>query len=258
MNILLTNDDGIYANGLWALYKRLAKVHSVIVVAPEHERSAVGHCITLTAPIRATQIEVNNGWKGYAVSGTPVDCIKLGILEILDSKPDMVISGINSGANVGVNINYSGTVSAAKEAALYGIPAIAVSVAGPETTHYETAARFVEILANSVVKKGLPFGTLLNVNVPDKPLEEVAGVRIIRHSIHFFSEYIEKRIDPRNRTYYWHGCDPMSSGDVGDSDERALFQNYIVITPIKCDMTDYSFIEDMKCWDIDQGFGKKR
>jgi len=258
MKILLTNDDGIYAEGLWALYRRFAGKHSVIVVAPERERSAVGHGITLNAPFRAEKVEVNNGCAGYAVSGTPVDCIKLGILEILESKPDMVISGINPGANVGVNINYSGTVSAAKEAALYGIPAIAVSMMGPEVTHYDAAARFVELLANQVAKKGLPFGTLLNVNVPDRPLKEVSGVRISRLSIAFFPEYIEKRTDPRNRTYYWHGCDYMSSDNDPDFDETALYQNYISITPVKCDMTDYSLIEDMKDWDIDQELSRER
>jgi 5'-nucleotidase len=258
MKILLTNDDGIYAEGLWALYRRFASKHFVVVIAPEHERTAVGHGITLNSPIRAEQIEVNNGWKAYAISGTPVDCIKLGMLEILESKPDMVISGINPGANVGVNINYSGTVSAAREAALYGIPAIAVSMIGPEITHYDDAARFVEILANHVENKGLPNGTMLNVNIPDMPLQAVAGVRISRHSVTFFPEYVEKRIDPRNRVYYWHGCDDVSSDNDPEADETAVYQNYISITPIKCDMTDYRLIEDVKNWDIDRELKKER
>ena len=124
MNILLTNDDGIYAPGLGALFKRLIERHSVSVIAPDREQSAVGHGITLNQPLRVNPISINNAFQGYAVSGTPADCIKMGVLEILDSKPDMVISGINPGANVGININYSGTVAAAKEATLYGILAI--------------------------------------------------------------------------------------------------------------------------------------
>ena len=128
MNILLTNDDGIYAKGLWALYAKFARRHCVTVVAPDRERSAVGHGITLYQPLRTNRVNINNGFTGYAVNGTPADCVKMGLMEILDSKPDMVISGINPGANVGVNINYSGTVAAAKEAALYNVPAIAVSI----------------------------------------------------------------------------------------------------------------------------------
>lgn len=251
MNILLTNDDGIYAEGLWALYKRFAEKHSVAVVAPDYEKSAVGHGITLYEPLRAIEVSVNSGYSGYAVSGTPVDCIKLGILEILDSKPDLVVSGINPGANVGVNINYSGTVSAAREAALYGIPSIAVSIIGHKVNHYDDAAIFVELLAENVKKKGLPAGTFLNVNLPDKSLNKVAGVRISRQGVTFFPEYVEKRTDPRNRTYYWHGCDFLPTGKDPDIDEIALCNNYISITPIKCDMTDYGLLDDLKDWDID-------
>ena len=258
MKILLTNDDGIYAEGLWALYKRFADKHEVTVIAPERERSAVGHGITLHAPLRATQMWVNGGYPGYAVTGTPVDCIKLGLLEILDSRPQMVISGINPGANVGVNINYSGTVSAAKEAALYGIPAIAVSVMGHQVGHYADAARFIEILAENVSGKGLPAGTFLNVNLPDLPLKKVAGVRISRQSIALFPEYVEKRSDPRNRTYYWHGCDYLPDNKDLNFDETALCQNFISITPIKCDMTDYSIIEDLKGWKIDKELKNNR
>ena len=175
MNILLTNDDGIHCRGLWALYDGLAGRHLVTVIAPDRERSAVGHGITLHEPLRSTRVQVNGGYSGQTVNGTPVDCIKLGLLEILDSRPQMVISGINPGANVGVNINYSGTVSAAKEAALYGIPAIAVSVMGHQVGHYADAARFIEILAENVSGKGLPAGTFLNVNLPDLPLKKMAA-----------------------------------------------------------------------------------
>jgi 5'-nucleotidase len=254
MNILLTNDDGIYAQGLWALYKRFAPQHSVTVVAPDRERSAVGHGITLHRPLRTTWIEVNNGFQGHAVSGTPADCIKLGLMEILDKRPDMVISGINLGANVGININYSGTVAAAKEAALYEVPAIAVSVQGQAAVNYDDAACFISQLAEHVFEKGLPFGTILNVNIPDIPMEKVAGIRISRQATELYTEYLDKRIDPRNRTYYWHGHVAQTPFKSPDADAVALDENYISITPIKCDMTDYSLLEDLKEWEI----GKKQ
>lgn len=250
MNILLTNDDGIYADGLWALYERFANKHFVTVIAPDRERSAVGHGITLHYPLRATMVAVNGGYMGYAVNGTPADCVKLGLLEILDSKPDIVISGINPGANVGVNINYSGTVAAAKEAALYGVRAISVSMHGDEIENYHDATGFIQMLAENVCSNKLPFGTFLNVNIPDMPWEDIEGIRISRQGIEFFTQYIEKRTDPRNQTYYWQGSDPQTSYKNPDLDGAAINRNFISITPIKCDMTDYNAIEDLKTWDI--------
>jgi len=248
MNILLTNDDGIYAAGLWALYKKLTPQYKVTVVAPDRERSAVGHGITLHQPLRKTKIEMNNGFQGYAISGTPADCIKMGLIEILDKRPDLVISGINAGANVGININYSGTVAAAKEAALYKVPAIAVSVKGDSLMDYDDAAHFTERLAQNVINKGLPFGTILNVNFPDIPMNEVSGVRISRQATALYSEYLEKRVDPRNRSYYWHGHVPQANINAPDVDASALDENFISITPIKCDTTDYSMLEELKGW----------
>jgi 5'-nucleotidase len=250
MKILLTNDDGIYAEGLWALYERFSWNHTVAVVAPDRERSAVGHGITLHLPLRATEVKINGKGPFYTVSGTPADCIKLGLLELLSEKPDLVISGINPGANVGVNINYSGTVAAAKEAALYGLKAIAVSIAGRTSLHYDQAALFTEKVAEQVIRNGLPPGTCLNINVPDMPLEKIAGIRISRQGIGFFDEYIKKRVDPRDRIYYWHGCDAKPAGGNPDIDANALCDNHISITPIKCDMTDYSLMEDLKSWEL--------
>lgn len=252
MNILITNDDGIYAEGLWALYKRFAKKHSVTVIAPDRERSAVGHGITLDEPLRVRKFERDDGYLGYAVSGTPVDCIKLGVVEMLDSCPDMVVSGINPGANVGVNINYSGTVCAAKEAALYGIPAIAVSIQGNQSDNYSDAAIFIEKLTMKIFKKGLPFGTFLNVNIPNIPMDKVAGIRISRHANKLYSEYFKKGVDPRNREYYWQGCDNQTFDKDLDIDGAALGENFISITPIKCDATDYSIIDDLKGWGISE------
>ena len=251
MNILLTNDDGIYAKGLWALHNRFSLRHSVTVVAPDRERSAVGHGITLHQPLRATRIKMDNGCFGYAVNGTPVDCIKISLMEILDVKPDLVISGINLGANVGVNINYSGTVAAAKEASLYQLPAMAVSMQGYQSATFEEAALFTAHLAGNILKYGLPSGTILNVNIPDIPMNGIKGVRISSQGTVFYDEYIEKRIDPRNRVYYWHGHDTQTSVHDPGLDIAALVDNFISITPIKCDMTDYRTLEELKRWEID-------
>lgn len=250
MNILLTNDDGIYARGLWALYERFAEKHHVAVVAPDRERSAVGHAITLNQPLRATKISLNNGHSGYAVDGTPADCIKLAILEILPSRPDLVIAGLNPGANVGANLNYSGTVAAAKEAALCGASAIAVSIEGAQIKFYDDAARFVARLGETVFKKGLPFGTFLNVNLPNLPLKAIAGVQVSCQGVEMLNEYVEKRRDPRNRSYYWQGRDMQSFGEDCRIDGAALKQNFISITPVKCDMTDYRALEDLADWNL--------
>jgi 5'-nucleotidase len=258
MNVLLTNDDGIYARGLWILYNRLAENHQVTVVAPDRERSAVGHGITLHQPLRAAQISLNGGYNGYAVNGTPADCIKLGISEILLKRPDVVVAGINMGANVGANLNYSGTVAAAKEAALCGTIGIAVSIEGQETDYYDDAARFIVGLSERVLRQGLPFGTFLNVNIPNRPQEEIAGVQISRQGVERLSEYVEKRTDPRNRTYYWQGRDQQSFGDDPQIDGAALGRNYISITPVQCDMTDYHLLESLRGWDLEKSLRIKR
>jgi 5'-nucleotidase len=251
MHILLTNDDGIQAPGLLALHNRFEKDHSVTVIAPDREQSAVGHAITLSRPLRATRVSMNGNRPAYAVSGTPADCVKLGVLELLESKPDMLISGINPGANVGVNVNYSGTVAAAKEAALYGIPAMAVSRMGPATDQFDDAAAFVAKLACKVAANGLPFGTFLNVNIPNLPIHEVGGIRVSKLSIKFFPETIEKRIDPRNRTYYWQGRDALPVSDNPEIDGTALSDAFISITPITCDVTDYHSMAAMKRWGLE-------
>jgi 5'-nucleotidase len=246
MNILLTNDDGIYAPGLAALYAHLAPDHNLAVIAPDREQSAVGHGITLNEPLRAHKVSIPNAFEGYAISGTPADCIKFGLLEFLKTKPDLVISGINPGANVGVNINYSGTVAAAKEAAMYGILAIAVSIHSRQVESYEGAAAFIAQLAQDIHALGLPAGTFLNVNIPNRPMAEIAGVQFSRLDMDFFPEYIEKRIDPRERTYYWQGCDALPQGKSVEIDGSALCKDFISITPIKCDQTDYDVLASMQ------------
>ena len=252
MEILLTNDDGIYAEGLLALYRSFSRNHSVTVVAPDRERSGVGHGISLDSPLRAKRVAVNGEYEGYAVNGTPADCVKLGVLEILKDKPSVVLSGINPGANLGVNLNYSGTVAAAKEAALFGIPAIAASIRQGKLENYDVAARFIETLIEKVLENGLPFGTFLNVNIPNSSGKSIEGIVITRQGITRLSESFEKRTDPWQQTYYWQRNDPQSSAHAPDVDGAALHRNYISITPVKCDMTDYPMVESLKSWDIDK------
>lgn len=248
MRILLTNDDGIHAPGLWALHRVLSNGHEVTVVAPDRERTGVGHAITLHQPLRATAVSVDAA-DAYAVNGTPADCIKLAVLEILGGRPDLVVSGLNPGANVGVNINYSGTVAAAREAALGGIPAVAASLEGHAPRHIRPAARFVRRLVEQVAAHGLPPGTFLNVNFPDVPWDEVRGVRISRQGNAVFREYMEKRLDPRNRPYYWQGADMQAFDEADpDVDGAALRGRYVSITPIRCDLTDYDGLERLTHW----------
>jgi 5'-nucleotidase len=249
MNILLTNDDGIYAAGLWAMKKTLALCHHVHVIAPDTERSAIGHSITLHNPLRINKVTANGDW-GYAVNGTPADCVKLALLEILPQAPDLVVSGINPGANVGVNLNYSGTVSAAKEAALMGFPAIAVSQAWSLDCDFSLAADFMGSLVEQVLERGLPRATFLNVNVPSCAREHLQGVRITRQCITPLRETFHKRTDPRNQTYYWQGTETQAFEEDVDCDGAALCGNCISITPVQCDMTDYRAMACLKDWDI--------
>lgn len=249
IKIFLTNDDGIHARGLLSLQEALKDFYEVHIIAPDKERSAVGHGITLHEPVRANKVDIN-GTCSYALSGTPVDCIKFGLLELLDDRPGMVISGINPGANSGVNINYSGTVAAAREATLYGIPSMAVSICSPKPDYYEEAASFIVRLTDITLKNKLPSGTFLNINIPNKPMANIPGIRLSHQGTTFPKEYIEKKIDPRNHPYYWQGAVDPPDCTNPEEDGAALNDNHISITPIKCDMTDNEMIEELKTWEL--------
>lgn len=250
MRVLLTNDDGIHAPGLWALQHVFSARHQVTVVAPDRERSAVGHGITLHQPIRFQKTRINGSQTGFSVNGTPADCVKLGLAELLETPPELVVSGINPGANVGINVNYSGTVAAAKEAAMAGIPAMAVSIMAPGDRHVDAVAKFAESLAPQVMGWGLPRGTFLNINFPDLPVDQIRGVRWSRQGTGVFAQHFEKRMDPRDQTYYWQGCDGQAAYLESDIDGAALVDRYISITPIKCDMTDYDSLRELARRDI--------
>jgi 5'-nucleotidase len=254
MRILLTNDDGIHAQGLWALHDVFKVNHKVTVVAPDRECSAVGHGITLNNPLRVVRLETQKSMDAYFVNGTPADCVKLGIAEICDQRPELVISGINPGANVGVNLNYSGTVAAAKEAALFGIRAISVSMVGSNHDYYPDAARFVQRLMRRILGNGFPGRTFLNVNFPNLPLKRIKGVRLGPQGNDLFAASFIKRIDPRSRTYYWQGSESCPKFANPDNDGAYLFEDYIAITPVKCDMTDYATLEALKKSDLENLF----
>ena len=246
MKILLTNDDGYNAPGILALFEILGDDHEVMLVAPDREKSAIGHGITLNKPMKINSVNLSNGGKGYALNGTPADCVKLGLFKFYTSVPDLVISGINPGSNTGVNINYSGTVGAAREAALNGIPAIAVSIFKKgSVSDFNDMAEFTAQIVDRITDFNLPQGVFLNMNAPDIPVNEARGVKITRQAMDNLSKKFEKRIDPRGQTYYWYGRIGKIKGH-GNTDVNALLKNYISITPVQCDMTDYKTLADLE------------
>lgn len=251
--VLLTNDDGIKAKGLFTLYNTFKKdsKFDVKIVAPENERSAVGHAITVFDPISIKKEYRNGDFYGYAVNGTPADCVKLAISAILDRKPDILISGINRGPNLGGNIIYSGTVSAATEGTMYDIPSIAVSIDNLKDTDYSYAAEFVKKIATLIIEKdGLPEGTLLNINIPDVTPSQIKGVKITCQSNSKFKDVFIKKVDPRGKECYWMDGEFVEVCKREDDDYTAIKNNYISITPIHYDLTDYEKIEYLRGWNI--------
>ncbi|MBW1733830.1 MAG: 5'/3'-nucleotidase SurE [Deltaproteobacteria bacterium] len=250
MRILLTNDDGIHAPGLFALYEALKQDHQVHIVAPESEMSAVGHAITLTSPIVVQEVHRDGLFFGHAVKGTPADCVKLAVKELLDSPPDVILSGINVGANVGVNILYSGTVSAATEGAFLGIRSAAISLAVMENPDFRFAAQFSRDLVRFMVEADLRDGTALNVNIPALPPEKISGISITRQGTSRFEERFERRTDPRGRVYYWLTGEKFIETGNPENDSVALGLNRITITPIHYDLTCERELVRLKTLDL--------
>jgi 5'-nucleotidase len=246
MRILLTNDDGINADGLYALYQRLSKKFNVTVCAPEAEQSAIGHAITLSRPLRVKKIIKNKKFFGYAVNGTPADCVKIAVRCVLNKKPDMIISGINHGPNLGSDIMYSGTVSAATEGTILGIPSMAISLATYENHDFSFAADFACILAKKFEKKGINDGILLNVNIPSIAKSKIKGVKITKQGRSMYKEEFVKRLDPRGRTYYWLTGKAQWVKKADDSDIKAIEGGFVSITPLQFDLTAYKAIEDLR------------
>jgi 5'-nucleotidase len=250
MRVLLTNDDGINAPGLYALYLEIKQIGEVTIVAPASERSAVGHAITIVDPLRVSEVRKDGELYGLAVSGTPADCVKIAINSLLPERPDIVISGINQGPNTGMNVIYSGTVSAATEATMMGVPAFAISLDSFTSQEFGCAAEFASRLALAIIRNGLPDGTLLNVNVPVIPKSEIRGVEITRQGMARFTEEFHKRVDPRGRNYWWLGGMPMETSEEEGSDSAALKNGAVSVTPIHYDMTDYKNLDMLRKWEL--------
>lgn len=247
MRILVTNDDGIHAPGIIALAEALRGIGEVTVVAPDRERSAVGHALTLHHPLRVTELAPDV----FAVDGTPTDCVNLGIHKLLASAPDIVVSGINRGANLGDDVTYSGTVSAAMEATLMGIPAFAVSLVttGPGS-HYGESAAFAARLVRMVLEKGLPRDTFLNVNIPDLPGEKLGPAMITSQGKRDYEGQIVAKTDPRGRSYYWIGSTEPAFRDVEGTDYHVVMRGNISITPLHLDLTNYASLKELKTWEL--------
>ncbi len=246
MRVLLTNDDGINADGLYGLYKRLNSEFKVTVCAPEAEQSAIGHAITLSRPLRAKKIYRNAKFFGYAINGTPADCVKIAVRSILKQRPQLIISGINHGPNLGSDIMYSGTVSAATEGTILGIPSIAVSLATYKEQSFNFAADFIFKAIKIIKKTGLPDGILLNINIPGVPRSKIRGVIITKQGRSLYKEDFVKRFDPRGRTYYWLSGKVKWLNKPTGSDIKAIEGNYVSITPLQFDLTAYKFIPELR------------
>jgi 5'-nucleotidase len=251
MRILLTNDDGIYAPGIYALWQELKKISRVTVVAPDSERSSVGHGITLSHPIWFKKVDRKDQFFGYGISGTPADCVKFGIKIICQVKPDIIVSGINLGRNDGCSVFYSGTVAGAREGALSGIPAIAISLATFANPDFLPAARIGAQLVKGLPQMALSKGSFFNVNVPACQQKQLKGIRFTRQGTVPIHGDFRKRSDPNLRDYYWMtGHLPKTKKDLG-VDTYALDHGYVTVTPIHCDMTDERTLDNLKDWPME-------
>jgi 5'-nucleotidase len=258
LKILVSNDDGIDSPGIYTLVKTLKEIGEVTIVAPLKEQSAVGHAITMQVPLRVIKYHKNGEFFGYAVDGTPADCVKMGIKNILKTPPDIVISGINHGSNTAINIIYSGTVSAAREAAIMDIPSIAVSLTSHTATDFTFAAKVAKMIAQEIAGKELPLGTLLNVNVPDIPEDQIAGILLTRQGKSKWDDIYEQRKDPYGREYYWLTGNLMEVDTEIETDQAAINKHYVSVTPIHFDLTDYKTFDMMKEWNIERLLNAKK
>ncbi len=246
MRILLTNDDGIYARGLAALYEELSQEADCLIVAPEIEQSAVGHAITLSRPLMVRSATKGGKFLGYAVCGTPADCVKIGIKELAGPVPDLVVSGINRGANCGNNVIYSGTVSAATEASMMEITSIAVSLDSHKEADFTVAARYARKIVRLIAANATLAGGAFNVNVPCLPEDEIRGIAVVRQGKRRTIESFEKRVDPRDNIYYWMSGEKAAGPEEPDTDIGALAEGFVTVTPIQYDLTRYDLLESLK------------
>lgn len=250
--ILVTNDDGITAPGIRTLISVMNTIGDVIVVAPDSPRSAMGHAITINSTLHCNSIKIDNGpQKEYCCSGTPADCVKLGINEVLKRRPDICVSGVNHGSNSSINVIYSGTVSAALEASIEGIPAIGFSLLDYRwDANFEILKDDIKRITKTALREGIPNGNALNVNFPKLKQSEIKGIKICRQAKAYWVEKFDKRKNPQGKEYYWLTGEFINKDLENDTDEWALKNGYISIVPVKFDMTDYNNIKRIKNWEF--------
>jgi 5'/3'-nucleotidase len=244
--ILVTNDDGVHSPGLTSLFHAMETIGDAYVIAPDRERSAVSHALTMHRPLKVEQLRE----RIYSINGTPTDCVAVGINKILPARPVFVVSGINKGANLGDDITYSGTVSAAIESTIMGIPAFAVSLVmqqkPPSHTNFETAAKIAANIGSYILDHSLPYDTLLNVNIPDIPHETLRGIKLTRQGKRIYDDSIKETFDPHGQKHYWIGGGNPFWEHGEDTDIQAVQDKYISITPIHLDLTNYDALIFLK------------
>jgi 5'-nucleotidase len=248
VQILLTNDDGVYAPGIRALRRELLKLGDVTVVAPAIEQSGVGHSITIYSPLVIEEVFEDDTRVGWLVQGSPADCVKLAYLELLDRPPDLVVSGINMGTNAGINVLYSGTVAAAVEGAFFGLPSIAISLEHTEHPSFDHAAELGRRIVSQILEHDPQPGSLFNVNLPELRGGEPAGVRVVPQGVVRYKEGFERRVDPRGRVYFWSKVDLTPKPHEGETDLTALGSRFVTVTPLRFDLTDRSMLDLMSTW----------
>ncbi len=250
MIILLTNDDGIYAPGLASLQRELSRMGDVYVVAPATEQSGVGHSITYLTPLIVKEVYIDDREWGWAVEGSPADCVKIGISELCPARPDLVVSGINGGLNAGINVLYSGTVAAAIEGAFYGITSVAVSLEYDEHAQFDKAARIAGSIIEQVLEGKGPEPQLYNLNIPTAGLEGTPEVRTVPMDVTLYGEHYEKRTDPFGRLYYWATGYPTPALEGPETDLTALKRGCVTLTPLDYNMTKSAVLRQMQSWSL--------
>lgn len=252
MHILVTNDDGVTAPGLLALAQEMRNLGQVTVLAPDHNWSASGHVKTMHRPLRVKETLLADGSPALASDGAPSDCVALAALGLLPEKIDLVVSGINPNANVGHDVTYSGTVTAAMEAAIWGLPGLAVSLNSPENhkglLEYGPAARLARLVAVTMLRQGLPEGVLLNLNVPYLPDEQIRGIQVTRQGLRVYRDSLDARLDPRGRPYYWIGGEAPTGVVEEGTDFGALAEGYATLTPLHLDLTAFQALAEIRSW----------
>ncbi len=254
MNILVTNDDGVLAPGLLALVQALRPLGKVRILAPDRNWSGGGHVKTIDRPLRVKEVKLADGSTAYASDGAPSDCVALALLGFFEEKFNLVVSGINPMPNLGHDVTYSGTVTAAMEAVIWGTPGIAVSLGSVENSlqvsDYEPAARFTHQLVEQAIAHKIPAGTLLNLNIPLLPEEQIMGFQVTRQGLRVYRDRLDERIDPRGRPYYWIGGDTPTGFPEPGTDVGALAEGYVSITPMQLDLTDYPAMRVIQAWEL--------